>query len=178
VEFWEAALRYETELGPFSLTGYGAVVESRAEHKLPGQEGTSDLSFGLRADYPLDEETSISLGGSWRQSNAYAFDVNQTWQPSTTRGQHASAMVTHGDWSAGVEFGNGVAKEVAIAGLPRLGLNGTQAALGYLLSPSLRISGGWQHLSYGRSSGAFFNGAPQLKMDAIFLHLNLKTSEQ
>jgi len=178
VEFWEAALRYEIELESLSLTGYGAVVESRGEHKLPGQEGTSDLSFGLRADYPLDEETTLSLGGSWRQSNAYAFDVHQTWQPSTTRGQHASAMMTHGAWSAGVEFGNGVAKEAAIAGLPRLGLNGTQASLGYLLSPSLRISGGWQHLSYGRSSGAFYNGAPQLKMDAVFLHLNLKTSEQ
>ena len=178
VEFWEAALRYETELGPLSLTGYGAVAESRGEHKLPGQEGTSDLSFGLRADYPLDEETSLSLGGSWRQSNAYTFDINQTWQPSTTRGQHASAMVTRGDWSAGVEFGNGVAKEVAIAGLPRLGLNGTQASLGYLLSPSLRVSGGWQHLSYGRNSGAFYNGARQLKMDTVFLHMNLRTSEQ
>ncbi len=87
-------------------------------------------------------------------------------------------MVTHGDWSAGVEFGNGVAKEVAIAGLPRLGLNGTQASLGYSVSSSLRISGGWQHLSYGRSSGAFYNGASQLKMDAVFLHLNLKTSDQ
>jgi len=177
-DFWEAALRYETALGPVSLTGYGAVAESRGEHKLPGQEGTSDLSFGLRADYPLDEETTVSLGGSWRQSNAYAFDVSQTWQPSTTRGQHASAMVTHGDWSAGVEFGNGVAKQVAIAGLPRLGLNGTQAVLGYLLSPSLRISAGWQHQTYSRGSGSFFNGAPQLKLDAIFLHLNLKTSEQ
>ncbi|HYS46098.1 MAG TPA: hypothetical protein VEM35_06650, partial [Rhizomicrobium sp.] len=27
VEFWEAALRYETELGPVSLSGYGAVAE-------------------------------------------------------------------------------------------------------------------------------------------------------
>jgi hypothetical protein len=24
----------------------------------------------------------------------------------------------------------------------------------------------------------FFNGAPQLKLEAVFLHLNLKTSEQ
>lgn len=178
-DFWEAALRYETDLdtqwGTVSLTGYGALVESRGEHKLPGQEGTSDFSFGLRGDYPLDDQTTVSLGGSWRQSNAYAFDVNRTWQPSTTRGQHVSAVLARGNWTAGVEFGNGVAKEVAIAGLPRLGLNGTQASLGYRLSSSLSFSGGWQHLSYGRSSGTFFNGAPQLKMDAIFLHLNLKT---
>ena len=59
VEFWEAALRYEADLGPVSLTAYGALSESRAEHKLAGQEGTSDLGTGLRADYPLDEDTKI-----------------------------------------------------------------------------------------------------------------------
>ena len=44
-------MRYETDLGPVSLSGYGAVSESRAEHKRPGQEGTSDLGAGLKADY-------------------------------------------------------------------------------------------------------------------------------
>jgi hypothetical protein len=177
-DFWEAALRVEQEVGPVSLTAYGAVVESRGEHKLPGQEGTSDLSFGIRGDYPLTEEIALSLGGSWRQSNAYGFDINRTWRPSTTRGQHVSAAITWDKWMAGLEYGNGVAREVAIAGLPRMGLNGTQASIGYTLSDSVRASAGWQRLSYGRSSGAFFNGAPQLKMNAVFLHLNLRTSEQ
>jgi hypothetical protein len=127
----------------------------------------------VRGDYPLTDEIKFSLGGSWRQSNAYAFDVDQTWQPSTTRGQHASAALSKGDWIAGVEFGNGVAKEVAIAGLPRLGLNGTQISLGYKLSTGANISGGYQHLTYGRSSGTFFDGSRQLKMDAVYLHLNL-----
>src|SRR5258705_3971705 len=40
VEFWEAGLRYETDLdtrwGTVSLSAYGAVAEGRAEHKLPG----------------------------------------------------------------------------------------------------------------------------------------------
>jgi hypothetical protein len=43
VEFWEAAVRYEEELGPVTLAGYGAVSESRAEHKRPGQEGHQRL---------------------------------------------------------------------------------------------------------------------------------------
>jgi hypothetical protein len=175
-DFWEAALRYETEIGTLSLTGYGAVAESRGEHKLPGQEGTSDISFGLRGEYPLGDNIKFSLGGSWRQSNAYGFDVDQTWQPSTTRGQHVSAALSKGDWIAGIEYGNGVAKEVAIAGLPRLGLNGTQVSLGYRLSENVNISGGYQHLTYGRSSGAFFDGSRQLKMEAVYLHLNLHTS--
>jgi len=177
-DFWEAALRYETDIGALSLAGYGAVSESRAEHKLPGQEGTSDVSFGVRGDYPLTNEIKFSLGGSWRQSNAYGFDIGQTWQPSTTRGQHVSAALSKGDWIAGVEFGDGVARDVAIAGLPRLGLNGTQASLGYRISPSIDLSAGYQHLSYGRNSGAFFDGSRQLKMEAVYLHLNLHTSKE
>jgi len=73
---------------------------------------------------------------------------------------------------------HGVAKEVTIAALPRLGLNGTQASLGYRISPSINLSTGYQHLSYGRSSGAFLDGSRQLKMDAVYLHLNLHTSQE
>ena len=176
VEFWEAALRYEMELGPLSLSAYGAVAEGRAEHKRPGQEGVSDLGTGLRADYPLTEEIGLSLGGAYRQSNAYGFDVNQSWQAGTTRVGHISAAVARDQWMAGVEYGNGVAD--AVGGLPRLGLNGMEASIGYRFSDSVQVSSGWQHQTYSRGSGTFFNGASQLKLDAIFLHLNLKTSEQ
>jgi hypothetical protein len=180
VEFWEAALRYETDLdtkwGAVSLSGYGAVAEGRAEHKLPGQEGISDLGAGLNADYPVTDEIGLSLGGAYRQSNAYGFNVNQSWQAGTTRVGHISAAVTDNRWMAGLEYGNGVAD--AVAGLPRLGLNGLEASLGYRISDSIHVSSGWQHQTYSRNSGLFFNGAPQLKMDAVYLHLNLKTSEQ
>jgi hypothetical protein len=176
--FWEAALRYETEFEGAAVAASAAVSESRGEHKLPGQQGTSDLGFGLRVDYPLSEEITASLGGAWRQSNAYAFNVTQTWQPSITRAQHVSAMLSDGLWSAGVEYGNGAAKDVGITGLPRLGLNGWQASAGYRLSPSLHVSAGWQRLGYARNAGAFFSGTPQLKMNAVFLNLSLKTSEQ
>lgn len=175
-DIWEAALRYETDLGPVSLAAYGAVAEGRAEHKLPGQEGVSDLGAGLRADYPLSDETLLSLGGSYRQSNAHGFDVNQAWQAGTTRAGHISAAVTDNRWTAGLEYGNGVADTVA--GLPRLGLNGIETSLGYKISDGVSVSTGWQHQSYSRGAGLFFNGVPQLKLDAIYVHLNLKTSEQ
>ena len=175
-DIWEAALRYETELGPVALAAYAALAEGRAEHKLPGQEGVSDLGAGLRADYPLNDEITASLGGSYRQSNVHAFDVNQAWQAGTTRAGHISAAVTDQQWTAGVEYGNGVAD--AVAGLPRLGLNGLEASLGRKISNSIAVSTGWQHLSYTRTSGVFFNGGSQLKLDAVYLHLTLKTSEQ
>lgn len=180
-DIWEIALRYETDLetplGVATLAGYGAAAEGRAEHKLPGQEGVSDLSTGAQASLPLGEDWTVALGGSWRQSNAYGFDINQSFQPAVTRAQHVSAMLSYRDWSAGVEYGNGVARP-PLPGLARLGQNGTQASLGYQLSPSMRASGGWQKLDYTRDIGLFFNGARQLKMDAVYLHLTLLTSEQ
>ena len=175
-DIWEGALRYEDEIGPVSLSAYGALAEGRGEHKLSGQEGVSDLGTGLNADYPLDEETTVSLGGAFRQSNAYGFDINQTWQTGTTKVGHISGGVTHNAWSAGLEYGTGTAD--AVTALPRLGLGGWEASLGYKLSDSISASTGWQHLAYSRSAGVFFNGAPQLKLEAVFLHLNLKTSEQ
>jgi hypothetical protein len=175
-DIWEAALRYETDIGPVSLSAYGALAEGRGEHKLPGQEGVSDLGAGVKADYPVTEDISVSLGGSYRQSNGYGFNLNQVFQAGTTRAGHVSAAVIDDKWMAGLEYGNGVAD--AVAGAPRLGLNGLEASLGYAISGSASVSTGWQHLDYGRSRGSFFNGAPQLKLDAVFLHLNLHTSEQ
>ena len=176
VDFWEAALRYETEVGPLSLSAYGAVAEGRAEHKLAGQEGVSDLGAGLKADYPVTDEIGVSLGGAWRQSNAHGFDVNQSWQAGTTRAGHVSTAVTYEKWTAGIEYGNGVAD--AVASLPRLGLSGLETSLGYKISDSISFSTGWQHLTYSRGSGLFFNGAPQLKLEAVYLHLTFKTSDQ
>jgi hypothetical protein len=77
---------------------------------------------------------------------------------------------------AGVEYGTGTAD--AVSNLPRLGLNGLEASVGYRISDSIRVSGGWQHQNYSRSAGLFFNGARQLKMDAVFLHLILNASEE
>lgn len=168
---WEAGLRYSTDFGPVSLTGYGGVAEGRAEHKRVRQEGVSDLGAGLRADYAVNDDLSLSLGGSYRHSNAYAFDITQSFDGATTRALHVSASANYGSWVAGVEYGNAVAGSPP--GQPRLSLNGYQASIGYVLNTNWQITGGWQRLDYARNGGAFFNGGPRLDMDAGFLHLNL-----
>jgi hypothetical protein len=170
-DIWEAGLRYSTDLGPVAVTGFGGIAEGRAEHKLVRQEGVSDLGFGLRADYTVDDDLSLSLGGSYRHSNAYAFDVTRSYDGATTRALHVSASATYDQWVAGVEYGNAVAGSAP--NTPRLGLNGYQASLGYVLNTNWQITGGWQRLDYARSSGLFFNGVPRLDMDAGFLHLAL-----
>lgn len=171
VAIWEAGLRYSRFVGPVNLTASGGIAEGRGEHKLAGQEGVSDLGFGIRADYAVNDDLSLSVGGAYRQSNAYAFDVTRSYDGATTRVLHVAARTTYGSWIGGIEYGNGVAGSAA--GLPRLGLNGYQASVGYVLNANWQITGGWQKLDYGRSVGTFFNGAPRLHMDAGFLHLSL-----
>ena len=175
-DIWEGAIHYETDLGPASLSAYGAVAEGRAEHKLAGQEGVSDLGAGARLDYPVNDDITLSLGGSYRQSNAHAFNVNESFVTGTTRADYVSTALSYKSWMAGLEYSNGIADQ--ITGSPRLNQNGLEASLGYTISGSASISSGWQHLGYSRNSGAFFNGLPQLKLDAFYLHVNLKTSEQ
>ena len=175
-DIWEGAVRYETDLGPASLSAYGAFAEGRAEHKLAGQEGVSDLGAGVKADYPVNDDITLSLGGSYRQSNAHAFNVNESFVTGTTRAGYASTAISYKDWMAGLEYSNGIADQVT--GSPRLAQNGLEASLGYSVSSSASISSGWQHLAYSRGSGTFFNGLPQLKLDAFYLHVNLKTSQE
>jgi hypothetical protein len=175
-DIWEGAVRYETDLGPASLSAYGAFAEGRAEHKLAGQEGVSDLGAGVKADYPVNDDITLSLGGSYRQSNAHAFNVNESFVTGTTRAGYVSTAVSYKDWMAGLEYSNGIADQVT--GSPRLAQNGLEASLGYSVSSSASISSGWQHLAYSRGSGTFFNGLPQLKLDAFYLHVNLKTSQE
>jgi len=128
----------------------------------------------LRLDYPMTEDLSFSAGGAYRQTNAYAFQIARSYQAGTTRVMQASAAATYDSWELGFEYGDGNAD--AVGGAARLNLNGYQASLGYDFSSSIQVSTGWQRMIYQRPSGAFYNGLSRINLDAVFLHLNLKTS--
>ena len=122
-DIWEGALKYSGDVGPVTLSAYGGAAVGRAEHKPAGQEGVSDLGTGVRADYSINDDLSVSLGGAWRQSNAYAFQIARSYQGPTTRARQASASVSYDDWTLGVEYGDGHADAVrrrAAAGHDRL----------------------------------------------------------
>ena len=59
----------------------------------------------------------------------------------------SAPALTYDQWVAGVEYGNGDRGQRCRA-LPRLGLNGYQASLGYVLNTNWQITGGWQRLDY------------------------------
>ena len=175
-DMWEGGLRYTDDFGPLSLSAYGGASVGRAEHKLPGQEGVSDYAAGMRGDYSLNDDVTVSLGGAWHSSNAHAFDINRSYAGATTRIAHVSGGVSYNGWNASLEYGTGVAGSVA--GNPRLGLNGMEAQVARTFSDSVLASLGWQHLIYGRDAGAFYDGSQRLSLDAVFLHLSLRTSSQ
>ncbi len=178
-DMFELALRYAMDVGPVSISTYLAGAQAHGENKLPGQQGLSDLGAGVRFDYPVDDSLTLSLGGSYRTTNAYGFDINRAYAGATTRALHVSGGFSDGNWSGSVEYGNGVAGAVSYLGVNgvRLGQNGLEASLGYALSPGLQVSTGWQHLNYGRDVGAFYDGSRKLSLDAVFLHLTLRTTD-
>ncbi len=175
----ELALRYGFDLGPVTVSTYLAGAQAHGERKLPGQQGLSDLGAGLRLDYPVGDTATVSLGGSYRTTNAYAFDINRAYAGATTRALHVSGGLTDGDWSASLEYGNGVAGAAAPLGASgaRLGQNGLEASVGYALSGGVQLSTGWQHLNYGRGTGTFHDGSRKLSLDAVFLHLSVRTTD-
>jgi len=175
-DMWEGGLRYTDDFGPLSLSAYGGAAVGRAEHKLPGQEGVSDTAAGIRGDYSVSDDVTVSLGGAWHSTNAYAFDINRAYAGATTRIAHFSGGISYAGWSGSLEYGTGVAGSAA--GNSRLGLNGMEAQLARTFSDGVLASLGWQHLIYGRSSGAFYDGSNRLSLDAVFLHLSLRTSDQ
>ncbi|MGH6828694.1 MAG: hypothetical protein ACREFW_07275 [Rhizomicrobium sp.] len=170
-DIWESAIRYSDDVGPLTLTGYGGFAFGRGEHKLSFQEGVSDLGLGARADYAVNDDLGVSLGGSHRRSNAYGFDIAQSERSGASDGLFTSAGATYDAWILGIEYGAGRAD--GEPALPRLGLTAYQASLGYVVNRNWEIGAGWQRLDYSRSEGAFFNASPQLGMDTGFLHLSL-----
>lgn len=175
-DMWEGALRYSDDFGPLSIAAYGGASFGRAEHKLPGQEGVSDYAAGMRGDLDLGDGVTVSLGGAFHSSNAYAFDINQSLDGATTRITHVSGGVSWNGWSGSLEYGSGIAG--GAAGNARLGLNGLEAQLARSFSDSILASLGWQKLIYDRDSGVFFDGSKRLSLDAFFLHISLRTAPQ
>lgn len=165
---WEAAINYSDSFGPVTLSAYGGLIVGHGDHKTPGHAGLTDWGLGAQADWDIGDDDKLSLGGAFRQANTYTFDINNAFATGATQSMHLSTVWTHGSWSLGGEFGHGSAD--GALGAPTLGIHAYMVDLGYAVNTNLQISGGWQQLHYARSAGTFYNGAPRIQMDAVFLH--------
>ncbi len=167
---WELAANYTNDFGPVSLGAYAAVTMGHNAEKTAGHEGLTDWGLGAAADWDVNDDLKLSFGGAWRETNAYAFAINNVLATGSTHAVHASASATYESWILGGEITEGTAD--GALGLPTLGVHGYQASLGYTINSNLQLTAGWQELRYARSAGVFYTGLPVLTMNAEYLHLD------
>ncbi len=168
---WEAAVSYSDYFGPFSVGFYGGLAVAHAEAKTPGHAGLTDWGVGSEIDYNVNDDVKLAVGGAYRRSNTYAFDINDAQANGGTESAHLSTTLTYGPWIVGGEYGSGTANSPVSGAV--IGVRGVNASVGYVFNANLQATIGWQQLHYSRNVGAFYNGAPRIGMDAVFLHLKL-----
>ena len=165
---WEAAINYTDNFGPLTLGVYGGIILGHDDAKTLGHKGLTDWGLGTQIDWDVNDDVKISFGGAYRQADTYTFDINNAFASGNTQSLHLSSTITYGSWSAGVEFGNG--RSDGFLAAPTLGTHALLVDGAYAVNTNLQLSAGWEKLNYSRTSGTFYNGAPVIGMDAVFLH--------
>jgi hypothetical protein len=171
VNILEWAANYAGYFGNAVFRAYGAIAIAHNDAATSGHDDLRDASLGGEVDYGLNT-MRLAIGGSYRRANTYVFDVDQPFTHGATNVARASATMFKGKWSAGLEYETGNAP--AHLTLPQLEENGCEASVGYALSQQLQLTGGWQHMYFTRSTGAFYGGLSKVRGDAFFLHTSFR----
>jgi hypothetical protein len=169
---WEVAASYSDYFGPLQVQFSGGWSAGHDDLKTAGHAGLTDWSLGTELDYALDDDWKLAVGGAYRKSNAYRFDVNSVFDSGESNSTHVSATLTHGSWILGGEIGDGTAE--GSASDPTLGLHAASATIGYVLNSNLQLNLGWEQFAYHRDIGTFYNGSDRIKMNAGFLTFEFK----
>lgn len=165
---FEGAATHSGDAGALSYEFYAAFATAHVDMRTPGHDGLTDWSLGGETEVPLDEDVRLALGAAYRHSNAYAFDIGDVRSSGTTDAWHVSTTLTKGPWLAGFEFAKGEADNALTR--PALDERGYEVSAGYVLNSNLQLTLGWQNLRFRRDTGVFFNGSPDVEMNAEFLH--------
>ncbi|HWA91468.1 MAG TPA: hypothetical protein VG889_15635 [Rhizomicrobium sp.] len=175
-DIWEIGASYNNYFGPVTVNFSGGFSVGHDDRKTPGHAGLTDWSLGAEIDYAVDDDWKLAVGGAWRQSNAYAFAINDVLGDGQTVSKHLSGTITHGSWIVGGELGDGKADggPHTLGSDPTLGLHAASATLGYVVNSNLQINLGWERFIYRRDIGAFYNGAKRIGMHATFLNFEFK----
>jgi hypothetical protein len=166
---WETAISYSDMFGEANVKAYAGLSMAHDAARTPGREGLTDWGLGASVEYPLSDDVKLAVGGAYRQTNAYAFDIDAALAGGSTRATHVSASLADGPWVGGIEYSDGTANGMPDA--PRLDVSGYETTIGYRINANMQLSVGWQRLNYRRDTGAFFDGSDRLGMNAEFLHL-------
>ena len=165
-DIWEIAANYTTYVSNIALGASAAMARGSLKNRSIGTDDLYDWALGVQAAYMLSD-VKLSLGGAYRDSNAYRFDPAQALRHGGTHTTHISTTAEWGGWIAGLEY-----SWSQMSGVPNVDVTGFQPSAGYRLNNNLQITAGWQWYTYRRNVGTFYNGAPKLDMNAAFLLLS------
>jgi len=162
---WELAGSYTGYFSGVAVGVTGGLAHGRLKNRTEGHDDLLDWAVGTQIAYSVDD-TKISFGGAYRGSNTYLLDIDQAPRDSRSRLVQLSATLEKPMWLAGVEFSN-----ADIEGPVDFTVTGFQVSAGYKVNANMQLTIGWQHYDYSRNAGAFYNGLPDIGMNAGFLSL-------
>jgi len=168
----EGNVNYTQQFGAWSVQASTSFATAHNAAPTAGHDDVWDWGAGVETDYALSDDSKLSLGAAYRISNAYTFNVQQAFASGTTSNFDIGAMWTSGNWIAGVEYETGIAD--AVPGSPRLREWGWNPSVAYNVDANLQLTLGWQYLHFSENSGAFYNGKPEIGMNAAYLHANFQ----
>ncbi|HEY5046975.1 MAG TPA: porin [Rhizomicrobium sp.] len=164
----EAVANYQGDIGPVSTEAYAGMAVAHGEERMTQQDDLLDWGVGTSLDYDL-EAVKLSLGGGFRQSNGYSFDIDEAFRGGLTRSFRLSATAATGPWIFGIEYSEAVAGREA--NLPGLRQTGYEPSAGYVVNSNLQLTLGWQYLDFTRDAGVFYDGKRGVELRAAFLHM-------
>lgn len=160
---WETAASYTGYISGVAIGVSAGYAQGALRHTTALGDDLYDWSAGVELAYMLDD-LKLTIGGAYRGTNAYLFDVHEVFRNANTEGAHFSAMVERGPWRIGAETSNAHA-----SGPVDFGITGYQTTLGYQFNPAIQLTGGWQWYDYSRNTGTFYNGRSAIRMSAGYL---------
>jgi len=169
----EAGANYARGFGRFTAHAYAGLALGWIENRTPERRNALDWALGGQLDYNLYWGL-LSVGGAYRQSRGYTFDIDQSFSNGNTHAAHLTARLTKGPLQFGFEYSAATADANPEAGLSTLTQQGYEPQIGYTPNPNLQLAVGYQHLNYQRSAGTFYNGGRELSLSAGFLYLEFK----
>jgi hypothetical protein len=162
---WEIAASYTGFVSGVAVGVSAGYAQGAQRSATAFGDDLYDWSAGAELAYMFNE-IKLTVGGAYRGTNAYLFDVHEVFRNAKTEGAHFSATLERGPWRIGAETSNAHA-----AGPVDFGVTGYQATVGYQLTSALQVTGGWQWYDYSRNTGTFYNGRSATRMNAIYLAL-------
>lgn len=167
-DIWEVAVSYTDYISDVAVGLSAGYAQGSERQPTAAGNNLYDLSAGAEFAYNIDD-TKLTVGGAWRQTNAWLLNVYDVQQGTATEGDHFSATAERGPWRLGAETSNAHA-----TGPVDYDITGYQVTAGYLFTSAIELTGGWQWYHYARSSETFYNGLANIRMNAAYLGLSYR----